>query len=316
MDTTRKIAISYTLTEAGQRLSLLAGGTGARSQEVTADLTPAWIALAQIARDGTATCHVQGTALQGAWPAPATVEELLAQAEAAAAEAARVEAEREVKAAAAEAAYERSVRKWAALPLADRVARKYESSGEWIVSGPSRYDSRRHGPRYGAEDFAPEAYVKTIAEVDRLNEIDRLVADKAQAKREAQDAAAKAEREAKDAAAKIDRANWVAEHGSEKLVATLDVGLLDRAHQDYLLERLAVEHPGWVLGGNSNRDRPRMSPTLRQVEALVEARVWDPEADLRFYKGQTYVEATWPVTDGWVTLDVSDPADEDDGEDE
>jgi hypothetical protein len=73
---------------------------------------------------------------------------------------------------------------------------------------------------------------------------------------------------------------WVRAHGSERLKAALDVGLLGACAPSYRTERLASEYPGWAakIPGVPDSECDAVEPSLSELHAFSEVRKTVPDA--------------------------------------
>ena len=130
---------------------------------------------------------------------------------------------------------------------------------------------------------AVRAYDEQEAEAKRLQ---REAEDRRSTEREQREAA-------ENAAAEKERTDWIAAHGSDHLRAASDAGY--DCKRLYVIERAALEHPGYILDFDDNaqwRDRScpsedalaeelRVTPALTEGESVLVVWLTDPPRDRR-----------------------------------
>ncbi|MBD3262056.1 MAG: hypothetical protein GF334_10400 [Candidatus Altiarchaeales archaeon] len=113
---------------------------------------------------------------------------------------------------------------------------------------------------------------------------------------------------------KAERAEWIREHGSDRLKKALELNLLDKSDGLYKDERLGKEFPGWRWveeideGGISEIRNPTLQ-ALESFEEALEQEVEEPtlswlEADKDGYKGAV-VEGV--ILGEWAFIWADDP---------
>jgi hypothetical protein len=264
-----KVEIHYSLSQAGRKVSLLAGGNGKEHQCVVLQHDQPGFAealgLATVDREGRATVLAH-TSLCGRdigedyygpndpakdYDAPAEAGTLIAdECQRRAAFRARIAAERR----AAE----------------EQEKQRYEEQvADYLGSGPASLI------RYWEITNSKAAHDPRLAGL-------RAEAEKLIATHKAEEAAAEqAKKEAAQRAAD-ECTEWIKAYGSSRLQRMLREGIeLDRAYRD---ERLAAERPGWVWYQEApgTYDEPR-NPPEKAFELLDQARTVDPSARLAFW---------------------------------
>jgi hypothetical protein len=282
--------VYYALSEAGRKISLLAGGNGLALQGLWVPITadPRLIEACVVDVDGRASLCVgcqlnsSGTLYYGhhEFEAPQTLEQLLSWH---ATEQLSVVAERERDAAAARAVGEKMVA-WV-------MAQRAEDLLEIVYSGLT--DNRcwamvRRAP--GDIDIQwslPQLGVKR-AEVEAVRDgrNDALEAGRA-ADRARAEAEARAQEQvvvAERAVYAADRSEFVRTQGSARLQLAAALGMLEESDAVYRGERLAAERPGWEWGSDYSNRQDCLNPSLEQLQALAEARASYGEVDLLFIR--------------------------------
>jgi hypothetical protein len=100
---------------------------------------------------------------------------------------------------------------------------------------------------------------------------------------------------------------WAVEHGSSRLQKAVAAGLVDSSLGVYRDERLAFDHPGWhwIEDEKLSRLKAINNPSECALDALLDARAWDPEARMHWLDRGPVVVATF--IDRWIYLDPSHP---------
>lgn len=110
----------------------------------------------------------------------------------------------------------------------------------WLQCRERQHDElKAELPRLQAEEEAAREQERFEEEMRRAERV------RGAAEIEARAARLRSEREEQRRRELDEAAEWIREHGSERLRLALDEGLLDKIRTPYLEERLAVEHPGW-----------------------------------------------------------------------
>jgi len=272
-----KMEIVYYLTEEGRRANLLAGGDGNVRQvlDVPEELRERFLALADVDRDGDASLDRPDYTTTVGYE-PKLVDR----------------------------AVDDCPRSWNRCDERGQY-RIYSPSG---VSADFAYDAPQSAEAVLADVEAYRALDLGAAkaacqvECDRLNAdpevadskaaAEQWVADYLQQERETEERLERKREEEKRAKAAAqaaflaDAEDWIREHGSERLRAILDEGLLDGSLALYRAERLTAERPGWIYDdnwcGGDVEHRDIRNPSMEALEALGVARAAGIECELRW----------------------------------
>lgn len=260
-----KITVTYKLSPAGQRASLIAGGDGRAVQSVDIEATPELLALANVDRDGKASISLTTEGVlrddrpvfgrlgraryeQSPFEAaiafdspPADLGQWIIENHARAqVEKARVRAELEMEAAAAEK-QRRQEAEAAVRAFLDGSRFRSATIEEGRVRLYTNDDRTGITESLSSSDFAAELLPQLQAKADQI-------AAEVKARKAAAEEAVKREIEEERAAV----AAWVQEHGSERLKKCAEAGMLDNCIGVYRAERLAKE-----IGPNARWDSDR-----------------------------------------------------------
>jgi len=131
---------------------------------------------------------------------------------------------------------------------------------------------------------------RIIAENRARAEAEKLEEQKRHAEWEAERAAEKIEEQKRQdersrnlAEEKSEAAEWIRQHGSERLKLALDEGLLDAMKTPYIEERLAYEHPGWMFYDNlSGSTYKIINPSIETLQWFRANKI--AGAALKYYK--------------------------------
>ena len=284
-----KIAIKYTLSHAGQRASLLAGGNGKSTQILQLDATPELIAEANVAYDGTATIdttstmgwfldEVSGEARREPYEAcvtftlsaPATTWDEICAVRDPAIEAARIKALArlpELRAATVQREADRAAR--AADDRAARAADRFEDE-QRAASVMAR--NRQTAESYASGDKSVTESTGKLITRDRTHvEISRLPKDL--------QTRVQAEQDRRIEAAIIEDTEWIHAYGSTRLQKAVAAGMLYDCASILRDERLAMDRPGWTWASEMETDDIR-NPSESALDALLAAREKFPHAEL------------------------------------
>jgi hypothetical protein len=261
MSNQNTVAIVYRLNAEGRKASLLTGGDGKELQVIRVPVTPELLALAEVREDGSAWIYATGFAAREEEPAigreidrhanysyhwlPSIIEFYAAK-------------EGEVRREEASHYTDLRAKESLSAPPADVVA--------WVLGIPAANEERKASASASASASAFRA---------------SFAAGKAEEEaKAAQYREAKAAAEAAAEAAAAETRAWVAEHGSSRLKKCSESGMLDSCMGIYRDERLALERPGWQWDSNRLDDSEIHNPSEAALDALLEARKVDPEAEL------------------------------------
>lgn len=268
----KKIAITYSLSVAGQRASLLANGNGRAEQVILLDPTPELLDTASIDRNGTAiidaTCTIgwivdadsgearreRSARIHFALDLPATTWQEIESARDAAIEARRIE-------------------ELALLPDLRASAVRLESQRLETVMRREAEDAANIllAEEYVAGDASVTMTGYNLCRGSRSVATWTLPADCAAA------VAAEEERR-EESSAKADL-EWISAHGSERLKKCVVANMLARCKGILRDERLEFDRPAWAWDKNTREDKIK-NPTEAELDALAETRLAFPNANL------------------------------------
>jgi hypothetical protein len=299
---TTNIAISYSLSEAGRRASILAGGDGKSNQTVYAPACLELLGVASVAISGEATVQLRAKGAYAQLDAPLSAEDAAAMALA--------------EAAADKAA---AVAKRIADTLAWReAARSYLSSPTTTTYFESHGNIGLHPAGYASEtDCTPEELAAVKAEHTRRvqaerdtntaqlrAELPRWMAGEISgfssapstsglsdgekvmiaAEYERREQKAKTDKLAAEKAKIDERDAWIRAHGSPRLVKGLELGQLKAMGSVYRDERIAHDLGSeWIAWGAAPEpdDNDLLNPSESALDALAAAKTKWPKSDSR-----------------------------------
>lgn len=283
------VEVTYTLTEAGQKASLLTGGDGKREQKIKIEATPELLAIAHVRHDGTA--WISGFRdLDAPIPEPAADWVLRKLAEEEAAHKARAVAQ------AAEQAKDFADK----VTLQTALVEAAEADPEKVTT---EYSGRYTVPGKGTIDRTWSAGPPELKA--RIEQVCTLLDNIQKTRKEAKE---QREREAVEAA-ESERARWIRAHGSERLKLGLSLNMLNKLNNVYEEERLALEFPNADgFDGGAWDDREILNPSEEALQTLAHVRKHDPDAKLisQRYKG-TDDEFDEDVPPAWIPVVLFDP---------
>jgi len=301
-----KIAIKYTLSLAGQRASLLAGGNGKSTQIFQIDASPALIAEANVAYDGSATIdttstmgwfldEVSGEARREPYEAcvtfkldaPATTWADICAVRDPAIEAARIKALARLP----------ELRAATVQREADRAARAADRFVDEQRAASVLARTQKTAEAYASGDKSVTESTGKLITRDRIHvEISRLPKDL--------QTRVQAEQDRRIEAAIIEDTEWIHAYGSTRLQKAVAAGMLYDCASILRDERLAMDRPGWTWASEMETDDIR-NPSESALDALLAARGEFPNAELLRVGTEVY-DADHGSGIAWSTVLIDD----------
>jgi hypothetical protein len=273
------ITISYSLTEAGRKADILAGGTGKSDRSIAVEITPELLAAANVDHEGRATYDLSKR--RGCSSSEYSYASVMT-AEQAAAEVLKVEAgllaeDAKRKAEDQKRKAEESIRDLARWrnEAANLLAGK-PNLHAWINSDGNVRIVTNPGTRIEYTLYAEQRGVPREEQAEFWTACQPILA-KHKADQEAAEARKAAEdkrKEEAEAARIAEREAWILAHGSARLKEGLELGQIDRMAGAYRDERIAHDlGPKWLAWRKAPEpdDNDLLNPDEDALDALAEA---------------------------------------------
>lgn len=253
MSETKKVHVRFFLDETGRKDSLRRGGDGKRNQVASFDLTPEWLELAEVDRDGCIEVDLRRDVTHYRWEIQAEEYRLPdSPPELAAAPVERTVSTENVRVCA---------------PF-DHVPDEVEllATAQAVRAAEKARAAREEADR---EIVARRRDIQSAK--DRFREINSAFFSAEKARQEEERRLREAEAAREEAAIDADRIAWIEAHGSERLRLAAANGY--RHKRIYVDERLALGFPGYVADhGKAITEDSRYNPSLEALRELERLR--------------------------------------------